>query len=232
MALRAVEVVADLVAAVALAQGAVQTLLNRQLGATANDTVRALLRGVLLADQANPNALIAGVFDPATLLARFRRLFTNLAGLGIAIDLGDVTIAFAKGGSGNNVIGLRLSIEDRFELINSDTMLWLENDDRWIVPDPSLSSNGGLFVGFMPDDAPRVQADARRRGRRAAARQVARAAARCRRHARVDRAARLRRDRLGRRRQPVQGRRGADPVLEPRRRRQRRRRRATASRRE
>ena len=67
--------------------------------------MRALLRGVLLADQPNPNALIAGVFDPATLLTRFRRLFTNLAGLGITIDLGDVTIAFAKGGSGTTSSG-------------------------------------------------------------------------------------------------------------------------------
>ncbi len=152
VALRAVEVVADLVAAVALTQAAVQTLLERQLGATAADTVRALLRGVFL-DQANPNALIAGVFDPTTLLPRFRRLFSNLAGLGIVIDLDKLTIAFAKGGSGNDVIGLRLSIDDRFELISGDTMLWLENDDRWIVPDPSLSSDGGLFVGFMPDTA-------------------------------------------------------------------------------
>lgn len=151
VALRAVEVVADLVAAVALAQGAVQTLLDRQLGATAGDNVRALLRGVLLADLANPNALISGVFDPATLLPRFHRLFVNLANLGIAVPLGTASLAFAKGGSGNNVVGLRLTVTDRIELIASDTMLWLEADDRWIVPDPSLSSNGGLFVGFLPE---------------------------------------------------------------------------------
>lgn len=154
VALRAVEVVADLVAAVALAQGAVQTLLDRQLGATASDTVRALLRGVLLADQPSPSGLIAGVFDPANLVERLQRFFTNLAGLDIEVDLGDVTIAFAKGGPGNHVIGLRLSIDDRFELISGDTMLWLENDDRWIVPDSSLSGNGGLFVGFLPDTTP------------------------------------------------------------------------------
>jgi hypothetical protein len=151
VALRAVEVVADLVAAVALAQGAVQTLLDRQLGATAADSVRALLRGVLLADLPNPSALISGVFDPATLLPRFHRLFVNLAGLGIAVPLGTASLAFAKGGSGNHVVGLRLTITDRVELISSDTMLWLEADDRWIVPDPSQSSNGGLFVGFLHD---------------------------------------------------------------------------------
>ena len=151
VALRAVEVVADLVAAVALAQGAVQTLLGRQLGATTGDSVRALLRGVLLADVPNSNALISGVFNPAALLTRFHRLFVNLAGLGIAVPLGTASLAFAKGGSGNHVVGLRLAITDRVELITGDTMLWLEADDRWIVPDPTLSSDGGLFVGFLHD---------------------------------------------------------------------------------
>ncbi|NUZ08358.1 DUF6603 domain-containing protein [Piscinibacter koreensis] len=153
VALRTVEVAADLVATVALAQAPVQSLLGRRLGATPTDDVRALLRGVLLVDQPSPNALIGGAFDPAAWPARLRRLFGNLAGLGIVVDLGALTIAFAKGGSSSDVIGLRLAVDDRFELISGDTVLWLENDDRWIVPDPSASSDGGLFVGFLRDGA-------------------------------------------------------------------------------
>ena len=152
VALRAVEVVADLVAAVAMAQAQVQALLAAQIGALPANNVRALLRGVLLADAPNPTALIAGVFDPSTLLSRVHRLFVNLAASDIEVDLGDVRIAFAKGGAGNTVVGLRVSIGDRFQLIKSDVCLWLENDDRWISPAPG--GPGGVFVGFLPDTLP------------------------------------------------------------------------------
>ena len=152
VALRAVEVVADLAAAVAMAQAPVQALLDTQIGALPANNVRALLRGVVLADAPNPTALIAGVFDPAKLLDRIHRLFVNLAASDIEVDLGDVRVAFAKGGAGNTVVGLRLSIDDRFELIKANVCLWLENDLRWISP--ARSGPGGLFVGFMPDTLP------------------------------------------------------------------------------
>jgi hypothetical protein len=152
VALRAVEVVADLVAAVAMAQAPVQALLDKQIGALPANNVRALLRGVMLADAPNPTSLIAGVFDPAKLLDRIHRLFVNLAASDIEVDLGDVRVAFAKGGTGDTVVGLRLSIDDRFELIKGDVCLWLENDLRWISP--ARSGAGGLFVGFLPVTLP------------------------------------------------------------------------------
>jgi hypothetical protein len=110
------------------------------------------LRGVVLADAPNPTALVAGLFDPATLLGRIHRLFVNLAASDIEVDLGHVRIAFAKGGGGNTVVGLRVAIDDRFELSKGNVCLWLENDDRWITPSPAGS--GGLFVGFLPDTLP------------------------------------------------------------------------------
>ena len=41
---------------------------------------------------------------------------------------------------------------DRFALIEGDVSLWLENDDRWIDPNPA--GDGGLFVGFLPPTLP------------------------------------------------------------------------------
>ena len=146
VALRIVEIVADLVAAVAMAQQAVKDLLDTDVGA---QDVRFLLQGVVLADVTNPTQLIAGVFDPATLLARVHRLFANLAGAGIAITLDGLKLTFTKiAGS----IGLQVGVVDRFALVSGDVSLWLENDDRWIVPDPP--GDGGLFVGVLPDTLP------------------------------------------------------------------------------
>jgi large repetitive protein len=146
VALRLVEVVADLVAAVALGQAAVQELLDTALGAT---TARNLLRGVVLADVADPAALIAGLFDPAPLLARIQRLFVNLAGAGIAITFEGLTLSFTESGSR---LGLQLGLVERLALIKTDVLLWLENDDSWIDGNPP--GDGGLFVGFVSKAAP------------------------------------------------------------------------------
>ncbi len=146
VALRLVEVIADLAAAVAMAQQPVRDLLDLAVGAT---TVRNLLRGVLLADVDNPNALINGLFDPATILTRIHTLFGNIAGAGMSITVDQLTIAFTKVGG---IIGIQVGLTSRFELLNSDIMLWLENDDSWIDGNPAGS--GGLFVGFLPDTLP------------------------------------------------------------------------------
>ncbi|HET6221197.1 MAG TPA: DUF6603 domain-containing protein, partial [Dongiaceae bacterium] len=119
-----------------------QTLLDKPVG---NITVNKLLAGVVLEDTLDPAALIPGLFDPATLLARVRRLFVNLAGAGISIKIDEFTVAFL---TIDNVIGVQVGVDDRFELISGDVMLWLENDDSWITPNPP--GNGGLFVGFLP----------------------------------------------------------------------------------
>ncbi len=145
-ALRLVEMIADLVAAVALAQTSVQQLLNTSVGAT---TVRNLLRGVVLEDANNPTALIDRLFDPDTILPRVHRLFGNIAGANIAVTVDQLEIAFAKAGG---IIGLQAGLNGRFPLATGDVALWLETDDAWIDGNPAGA--GGLFVGFLPDTPP------------------------------------------------------------------------------
>ncbi|MFT3666668.1 DUF6603 domain-containing protein [Piscinibacter sp.] len=147
VALRIVDIVADLVAAVAMAQQPVKDLLDTAVGAK---NVRFLLQGVLL-DEADTAQLVAGLFDPATLLARFHRLFTNIAGAGITITIDGFALSFLKHPA-TGTIGLQIGVVDRFALVQGDVSLWLENDDRWIQPDPP--GDGGLFVGFIPPTLP------------------------------------------------------------------------------
>lgn len=147
VALRIVDVVADLVAAVAMAQQPVKDLLDTTVGA---QNVRFLLEGVVL-DDGDPNQLIDGLFDPATLLARFHRLFTNIAGAGISISIEGFTLSFLTHPA-TDTIGVQVGVVDRFALIEGDVSLWLENDDRWINPNPA--GDGGLFVGFLPPTLP------------------------------------------------------------------------------
>jgi hypothetical protein len=146
VALRIVEVVADLVAAVAMAQQPVIDLLDTEVG---DQDVRFLLQGVVLADVPNPIALIDGLFDPSTLLARVHRLFGNIAGGGISIEIEGLKLTFT---TIDSTIGLQVGVVDRFALLSGDVSLWLENDDRWITPNPP--GDGGLFVGFLPNALP------------------------------------------------------------------------------
>lgn len=147
VALRIVEVVADLVASVAMAQQPVQDLLDLEVGT--NKDVRYLLHGVVLEDVAAPTKLIDGLFDPASLLTRIHKLFSNIADAGISITVEGLNISFTKV---NHTIGLQAGLAERFELISGDVTLWLENDDSWIDNNPA--GNGGLFVGFLPDTMP------------------------------------------------------------------------------
>ena len=154
VALRIVEVVADLVAAVAMAQQPVKDLLALHVVApSASDpdgtTVRNMLRGVVLEDVNEPAELIGGLFDPATLLGRIHKLFGNIADAGISITVEGLTITFKKEGG---IIGMQAGLANRFELLSGDVMLWLENDDAWIDGNPT--GDGGLFVGFLPDTLP------------------------------------------------------------------------------
>ncbi|MGE0100786.1 MAG: DUF6603 domain-containing protein [Blastocatellales bacterium] len=146
VALRIVEAISDLVAGVAIAQSKVQQLLNTSVGAT---NVRNLMRGVVLADQPNPTALISGLFDTSTLLARIHKLFTNIAGAGISITVDQLEVSFLKV---DNVIGLQAGLTGKFPLLTGEVSLWLENNDSWIQNNPP--GDGGLFVGFLPDTLP------------------------------------------------------------------------------
>lgn len=141
VALRAVEAVADLVAAVALGTQAVQDLLDMPVG---GDQVRDLLRGVLLEDTANPSDVIGGLFDPATVLDRVQRLFENVAAAGLSVTVEGLTISLLED---DGTIGVQLGLAQRLELVSGDVNLWLENDDSWIEDNPPGS--GGLFVGML-----------------------------------------------------------------------------------
>jgi hypothetical protein len=146
VALRIVEVTADIVAAVAMAQQPVADLLDTPIGAT---TARNMLRGVVLRDVNDPAELIAGLFDPTTLLDRAHRLFSNIADADISITIDGFSLAFTRQ---SNTIGVEVGLTERFPLITGDVSLWLENDDSWIDPNPP--GPGGVFVGVLPDVQP------------------------------------------------------------------------------
>ncbi len=148
VSLRIVEVIADVVASVAMAQAAVQQLLNTSVNDAHTKNVRDLMKGVVL-DDADPTQLIDALFDPAQILGRIHKLFGNIAGAGISITVDELTISFTKI---NSIIGLEVGLADRFELLSGDVMLWLENDDSWIKDNPP--GPGGIFVGFLPDTPP------------------------------------------------------------------------------
>ena len=142
VALRVVEVLVDLVAAVAMAQQPVVDLLDTGIGTT---HVRDVLRGVLLADVSSPAALLPGVFDPGTIVARVGRLFQNLAGANITITVDPLTFTIHQTADG--IVGIDIALSGRMELVTGDVMLWLENDGSWI--DGNDGSLSGVFVGFL-----------------------------------------------------------------------------------
>ena len=145
-ALRIVEVIADLVAAVAMSTHEVQEVLNHEvLGVS----VAELLQGVMLEDVAPPTKLIDNLFEPSLLLDRVQRLVVNLAGAGLTVKVDGLTLSLL---TIDGVIGLQLGLTERMALINSDVMLWLENDDSWIEGNPS--GDGGLFLGVLKAAAP------------------------------------------------------------------------------
>ena len=145
VASRIVEVIADLAAAVAMAQQPVIDLLDTPVGNN-NKKVRNLLAGVLLDNSAQQ--LIPDLFSPlpATWIGRLQKLFVNLAGAAITIDVGEFNVAITTDPT-VNAIGVQVGVTDRFELLTGEVMLWLENDDSWITPNPP--GNGGLFVGML-----------------------------------------------------------------------------------
>ena len=146
VALRLVEVIADVVAAVALRTDAVSAALDTGVGAT---DVRGLLRGVLLADVANPTQLMPGLFDVDTVLERAHRLVRNLAGAGLGVTVEGLEISFTTVGA---EIGVQLGVDPRWELLSGDVSLWLETDDSWLDPDPPGS--GGIFLGVLSAATP------------------------------------------------------------------------------
>jgi hypothetical protein len=142
VALRIVEVIADLVAAVAMAQQPVIDLLDTPIGST---HVRDILRAVVLADVASPGALLPGVFNPNTIVERVGRLFQNLAGADITITVAPLTFTIHE--SDDGIVGIDVALADRMELVRGDVMIWLENDGTWI--DGNDADLSGVFIGFL-----------------------------------------------------------------------------------
>ena len=145
-----VGVLIDLAAAVALAQPKVDDLLNSTVSGAL--TVRNMLRGVVLADVDNPNALIANLFVPAQIPARVRRLFLNLATGAVSVKIDDFSVTFMTQAG---ALGLQMSLNTRLAMPIGEVTLWIENDDSWITPNPT--GPGGLFVGFLNDTATAFQ---------------------------------------------------------------------------
>ncbi|HEY1366381.1 MAG TPA: hypothetical protein VGF23_04685, partial [Gaiellaceae bacterium] len=150
VALRAVETIADLVAAVALGTSAVQDLLNHDAGA---GHVRDLLRGVLLEDVPNPTGLVPGLFDPSTVMARAQHLLQNVAAISLSVTVDGLKLSLT---TVDGVIGVELGLTQRLQLVSGDVSLWLENDDSWIEGNPA--GDGGLFVGVLrPGGLPKFE---------------------------------------------------------------------------
>jgi hypothetical protein len=140
VATRIVEIVLDVVAAVAIATDAVQDMLQIEIGSS---TVGDVLQDVLL----DGTGLVDGIFDPDTLLARALTLFENLAGADLAVTFEGLTLSLIEQ---DDVIGLQLGLAERLELVSGDVTLWLENDDSWIDDNPG--GEGGIFVGAVTID--------------------------------------------------------------------------------
>ena len=135
-----IEAVAALAASVALATAEVQALLNTSIpGTSGATTVRQLLDGVILTG----GNFDPGVFEPDTLLPHVVRLIDNLAGAGISVAAGDLTIGISRNGG---VAGITVGLTNRFELPAGDVVLALEVDDSWIDPKPPLA---GVTVGLV-----------------------------------------------------------------------------------
>ena len=129
----------------------VNDLLDEDFG---NTTVRGLLEGVIL--RVGPGggldvdffrALPApGETAPALLQSKLDRLLTlvrNIAEAEPSIRIDNaVEIGISEDGG---VVGLRLAVIDRLEIIGGDVAIWLENDSRWIVPD----TDPGLDIRFL-----------------------------------------------------------------------------------
>ncbi len=140
------EVVTTLAASIALATDEVEHLLAVPVGST---TVDALLHGVLLQGD---GTLDPTVFAPAGLLVRLAQLLDNLAGAGLAVTIdGTLTVGIGKDGSG--VVGVTLGLAQRLALVSSDIMVWLEADDSWIDPVPTVA---GITVAVVKLDGDTV----------------------------------------------------------------------------
>lgn len=156
VALGLLEAVLDMVASFVMGTGAVTALLTKRVGANAQNTVRKMLAGVLLQDNAPlPPALVAQPFEPALLLGRLQQLALNVAQaaptitIDSALSIG-LAAADVVGGGGAKRVGLRLALPKPAVLISQDLTISLETDARWIrLPGGGGSPPDGLVIDML-----------------------------------------------------------------------------------
>lgn len=134
----------------------VNQILDRSVGST---NIRGLLTDVALTPGGgldaelfrvipNPGESAGQLLDSK--LTRVFALLDNifLANPSVTIG-GQLTIGLAEEAGS---IGLSLSLADRLAIVNADVMVWIENDNRWIIDEPPagvvlglIKRNGGSF---------------------------------------------------------------------------------------
>lgn len=150
VALALLDAVLDLVASFAFSTDAMQDFLDLTIpGTTApHNRIRDLLAGVLLEDVADPAQLDDNVFDPDRLLGRLLRLVGNFAEAAPSIDIGGGIELGVSNHAG--IIGLRLEVDGRVEIVSGDVYIALETDARWIEGTPPA----GLQIGVIRETSP------------------------------------------------------------------------------
>ena len=157
VALGLLEAVLDMVASFVMGTDAVRALLAKRVGADAQNTVRKMLAGVLLQDNAPlPPALAAQPFEPTLLLGRLQKLALNVAQAAPSITIDSaLTISLAaadvvSGGGGVKRVGLRLGLPKPAVLISQDLTISLETDARWIrLPGAAGTPPDGLVIDML-----------------------------------------------------------------------------------
>jgi hypothetical protein len=125
---------------IVISTSAVEALLNNSVGET---TVRGVLTNAVLAPGPG-NHLLPNLFDPAQLLQRVQTLASNLAGASPSISIGGGLIfGLSKAGS---VVQITVGVSGRIPLVQSDIVVSIEADSRWIEGQPpaGFAIGGGM----------------------------------------------------------------------------------------
>jgi hypothetical protein len=153
VAIMVVEAVLDLVASFVISTSTVQALLNNSVGGT---TVRGVLTNAVLAPGPG-NHLLPNLFDPAQLLERVQTLASNLAGASPSISIGGgLTFGLSKAGS---VVQMTVGVNGRIPLVQSDIVVSIEADSRWIEGQPPAGIAIGVFDAASMSFAPSLSAN-------------------------------------------------------------------------
>ena len=153
VAIMVVEAVLDLMASFVISTATVQALLNNSVGGT---TVRGVLTNAVLAPGPG-NHLLPNLFDPAQLLQRVQTLASNLAGASPSISIGGgLTFGLSKAGP---VVQITVGVNGRIPLVQSDIVVSIEADSRWIEGQPPAGIAIGVFDAASMSFAPSLSAN-------------------------------------------------------------------------